>query len=230
MGGRDLARAPAEVGGRGDVGGKALQVTGAVLGLGADASGLRGLGEALRAEQRQGLERRGGRLLVVPALEAVEAVGAEDRPGHDSLGEGGHLGGLRHQPGDGSRFQSGRLFRDQGRGDPEPLGIELLALAEADDEHAGRGLGMQHRELLEACLGVRGAAYVGQLGRQLLVFTEPDGKQVGIDLRDLGLADGDLHRVRRVYDVAHGRSAHARAIVPVGQAALLYRAETRHNH
>ena len=55
----DLLGAAGQVGGGDDVGGQVLELAGAVLGLGADAGGLDGLGEAAVAEQRQLLEPLG---------------------------------------------------------------------------------------------------------------------------------------------------------------------------
>src|SRR6187200_432449 len=55
---------------------------------------------------------------------------------------------------------------------------------------------MNHRQLLEAALGVTGAAGRRKLARQLLALAEADRDQVGVDRRDLALTDGYLHRAR----------------------------------
>ena len=83
VGGGDFASPPGQVGGRGDVGRQALQVAGAVLGLGADARRLGRGGDAGGPQQRQRLDRGRGRVVGIAAEEAVEAVAGEDRAGDE---------------------------------------------------------------------------------------------------------------------------------------------------
>ncbi len=143
--------------GRGDVGRSALQVAGAVLGLGVDARRLGRCGDAppapaASATRCPAAADRRPRL----ALEAVEAVGAEDRAGDQrprprrpsSMSVSGSA--QASEP----RLQPRRLLRRQRGGDAQALGVDVLALAEADDEQRGSSPGCSSSQLLEAALGV----------------------------------------------------------------------------
>ncbi len=155
--GRDLAGALGEEGGVGDVGGQALQVAGAVGAVGGGGGDRQDLGGPLLlalgdAVQQQLLGAGAGLVGIGLALEPVEAVGGEDR----GAGEGGCRGGAAagHLPGQRRDLVALRLADAEGGGDAEPLGVELLALAEADDEHA---------------LGVASAS----AGRSIVSFLKP---------------------------------------------------------
>ena len=98
------------------VGGKVLEVAGAVGGLGGD---LRGRGEAVGivgADQRQRRDRRPASSVVVAiALEAVEAVAGEDRPGGQGGGDARLALVVGHDPGELAGSVAPRLARRRGR-------------------------------------------------------------------------------------------------------------------
>ena len=59
-------------------------------------------------------------------------------------------------------------------------------------------------QLLEAALGVGGAAGRGELGGQLLALAEPDREQVGVDRGGARFWLTETFIEARVYDLAHG--------------------------
>ena len=74
------------------------------------------------------------------------------------------------------------------------IGVEVVALTEADDQHAGRRLRVQHGQRLEAALRVAGAARPRERLRQLLAVEEADHRQVGVDRRQVFVDNHDPHR------------------------------------
>ena len=99
----------------------------------------------------------------------------------------------------------------QRRGDPGALGVDLLALAEPDDQHPAAALAGAGRELLVGALGVGGARRARRAAAgSVLAVVEADRDQVGVDLGELDLTDLDLHGAR-VYALAHA----ARGALPV---------------
>ena len=81
----------------------------------------------------------------------------------------------------GASSAAGALGRERG-GDPQALGVELLAAAEPDDQRPRRPLGMQERELLERRLDVAAPRASRELGRQLVAVGERDRDHVGVEL------------------------------------------------
>ena len=142
----------------------------------------------------------------------------------------------RQEPGDRFRLEPLRLLGGEGRRDPGPLGVHVLALAEADDQRPPGLLGMDQARL--ACsrpLRRPRPRTSASAGRKLLVLVEAERPAGRPRPRRLRLSRFHLHRAR-VYAVAHaGReslplSSRYGTFVPiVGQAALT-RAETRQNN
>ena len=105
--------------------------------------------------------------------------------------------GLRRRPSPGRprrcasrRASRARAERDR-RGDPRTLGVELVALAEADGHHArgaDRAVRMQHRRLLERALRLArldqpaepAAERVVDRRRRALVLEQADAERVGV--------------------------------------------------
>ena len=180
--GSDLLGPLGEEAGGGDVGGSELQVAGAVLGLGGDPGAVGGVVELGRAEQRQRLQPR-RRVVAVAGLEAVEAVGGEDRAGDQRLGGGLRVLGLGQRPGERGCLQARRLLGGDRGGDAQLLGVDLVALAEADDEDGREPVRAQEGEFLEARTGGVGAAAAATASGSSLVLEQPDRDQVGADSR-----------------------------------------------
>ena len=197
VGGGDLAGALGQVGGVGDVGGQVLQVAGAVGGLGGDAGDLDDLARRRRRRCRVSeLEPRVGassspslRL----ALEAVEAVGGEDRPG----GQPG--GGARPRPGRPRRSCVGVEARRPGgrraRRRPGPARCRSRRAcrgrrrAPAPAARAGRTA-----RLLSLASDVLGPGRVGQVGRA--ARRPRTGRRRAGRRRLLGCAVGELDLAR----------------------------------
>ena len=145
--------------------GRSLQVAGAVL----------------RPRRRRGPPRRPRRRPPAPSrvsdssplrcrsssasllLEAVEAVGGEDRAGDQAVARPPRRRlGLRQRQASERRLEPPAVLRRERRGDPGALGVELLALAEADDEGAPGALGMHQGRLLVRALRPRRRALPAQ--------------------------------------------------------------------
>ncbi len=222
MGGGDLLGPRGQERRGGDVGGQALQVARAVLRLGAGASGLGRGGDALRSQQDSESSTGGVGVVRIRALEAVEAVGAEDRAGDQALGE---IFASSSDPGSSQASevasQLGGLLGRQRRRDPYALGVQVTRACRGRrrGRAAGRS-GCSIASFLKPALGVGRAGRRGKLAGQLLALEEPDDEQVGLDVGRLDLADVDLHECASLC-VAHGGS---RLRLPLssrlGQAAL----------
>ena len=114
-----------------------------------------------------------------------------------------------HRPGDalGARV-AGAAERDRRR-DARTLGVELVALAEADGDHArgaDRAVGMQDRRLLERRPWPRPTRPAGRAGRRaprrvpaggLLALEQADAERVGVGRRGGALAEGGAHGRRK---------------------------------
>ena len=183
--GGDLLGPLGQEGRRGDVDGQALQVAGAVLGLGADAGGL---GRARRApgcaSSDQRLERGRRGVLGVLAEEAVEAVGAEDRAGDDALGDRLVVVGLGQHPGErGGLELAGLLAR---RGPPRPAARSASSSSRLPRPTTSTRPGCSGwivASFLKAPLASPApAAPSAQRAGQLLALEEADDEQVGVDL------------------------------------------------
>ncbi len=97
--------------------------------------------------QRQRLDRAAGSSSSRLALEAVEAVVGEDRPGGQRRRRSLRLGAGR--PRRSSGLEAARLRDRERRGDPGALGVEVVAVAEPDDEHPRRRRGRSTERLLK---------------------------------------------------------------------------------
>jgi hypothetical protein len=203
--GGDLIGPVGEEAGGGEVCGGGLQVAGPVLGFGGDASLRGGSGKRLVAEHDQRLQAR--RALAAAGLEAVEAVGGEDRARHQSRRGRGVLARLRQHPGERARLAPRRLLRRQGGGDPQPLRIDLLTRPEADDQQPRVLVGVQQHQLLEAGLRSVGAEDVPDPGRFGFPLVEADRDQVHARLPRPPLTHLDLHRREFTYALSVSSSA-----------------------
>ena len=196
----DLPGPPAEKGRGGDIGRQALQVAGAVLRLGTDAGRLGGAGHTGWSEQGQRLDPGRGRLARVAAAEAIEAVVGEDRAGDDRGGGRAVILGIRQNPGERGGTELARLLGDYRCGEAEPLGVGLIALAEADDQSTSWIVRVEERQLFEVCLDEAGAEHQVQISRQIIALEQSGDEEVGNGLVERLLADIDSHGTR-VYEL-----------------------------
>jgi hypothetical protein len=73
-------------------------------------------------------------------------------------------------------------LRREGARDPQALGVQILALAEANHQNSPRPLREQRRGLAKGGLDISGPGRSGKLGRQLLAVAERDRNEVCVDL------------------------------------------------
>jgi hypothetical protein len=202
---RHLLGAPGEELGRRHVRGQVLEVAGGVLGAGDDRAALDGPLEV--AVGGRDLERAHPRLVVLTRvavsrlrLEAVEAVQGEQRPFHQRAGDPIRASVDGWQlPGQRPRAElAGPLGGGRG-GNPRPLGIEILALAEPRDQDpapfAVGHLLVGDRDLLHTPLGL---ARVDELLKRRigepLVLEQPHHAGVGVGLLAGAAAEAHFNR------------------------------------
>ena len=129
-----------------------LQVAGAVGRVGGDQRRPRRARGRRRPRQDQTLQAGGPGvvIVVVAGAIAVEAVGGEDRALDERRGRARSCRRRPARPRRSSPLEARGPLRGQRGGDPQALGIDVVGVAESDDEGAGRPLRVEEGELLEA--------------------------------------------------------------------------------